>query len=200
MSTDIKIKKGLNIKLKGVANQEISTANRSKTFAIDPSNFHGIVPKLSLKEGDKVNVGDTVFYAKKDEKIKFVSPVSGVIKEIVRGAKRKILTVKITADQKDSYVDFGAKTPSKLAGPQVKESLLESGCWPMIKQRPYDVVANPADSPKAIFISAYATAPLTASHQVVLEDKAKEFQTGIDALGKLTEGKVHLSVGASETF
>ena len=200
MSTDIKIKKGLNIKLKGVANQEISTANRSKTFAIDPLNFHGVIPKVSVKEGDKVKVGDTVFYAKNNEKMKFVSPVSGEIKEIVRGAKRKILSVKITADEKDSYVDFGVKTPSKLAGPQIKESLLESGCWPMIKQRPYDVVADPADAPKAIFISAYATAPLAASFKVILEGKEKEFQTGIDALGKLTEGKVHLSVGASDTY
>ncbi len=200
MSTDIKIKKGLNIKLKGVANQEISTANRSKTFAIDPSNFHGTVPKLSVKEGDKVSVGDPVFHAKNNEKIKFVSPVSGVIKEIVRGAKRKILSVKITADQKDSYVDFGVKTPNKLAAPQVKEALMESGCWPMIKQRPYDVVANPEDAPKAIFISAYATAPLSASYGVTLDGKEKEFQTGIDALGKLTEGKVHLSVGAGDTF
>jgi len=200
MSTDIKIKKGLNIKLKGVANQEISTANRSKTFAIDPSNFHGTVPKLSVKEGDKVSVGDPVFHAKNNEKIKFVSPVSGVIKEIVRGAKRKILSVKITADQKDSYVDFGVKTPNKLAAPQVKEALMESGCWPMIKQRPYDVVANPEDAPKAIFISAYATAPLSASYGVTLEGKENEFQTGIDALGKLTEGKVHLSVGAGDTF
>ena len=200
MSTDIKIKKGLNIKLKGAATQEISTANRSKTFAIDPLNFHGVLPKISVKEGDKVKVGDTVYYAKNNEKMKFVSPVSGVIKEIVRGAKRKILSVKITADEKDSYVDFGVKTPSKLAGPQIKESLLESGCWPMIKQRPYDVVANPADSPKAIFISAYATAPLAASYKMILEGKEKEFQTGIDALGKLTEGKVHLSVGDSDTY
>ena len=200
MSTDIKIKKGLNIKLKGVANKEISTANRSKTFAIDPINFHGVLPKLAVKEGDKVNVGDTVYYAKNNEQIKFVAPVSGVIKEVIRGAKRKILSIKITADQKDSYVDFGVKTPSKLAGPQVKESLLESGCWPMIRQRPYDVVANPADTPKAIFISAYDTAPLTASHKLILEGKEKEFQTGIDALSKLTEGKVHLSVGASDTY
>ncbi len=200
MSTDIKIKKGLNIKLKGEANQEISTANRSKTFAIRPPEFHGVLPKLAVKEGDKVKVGDTVFYAKSNDQMKFASPVSGVVKEIVRGAKRKLLAIKISADEKDSYVDFGAKTPSKLAGPQVKESLLESGCWPMIKQRPYDVVANPEDSPKAIFISAFATAPLAASHSVALEGREKEFQAGIDALSKLTEGKVHLSVGASESL
>ena len=200
MSTDIKIKKGLNIKLKGVANHVISTANRSKTFAINPPEFHGILPKLAVKAGDKVKVGDTVFYAKSNDQMKFVSPVSGEIKEVVRGAKRKILSIKISADEKDTFVDFGAKTPGKLAGPQVKESLLESGCWPMIKQRPYDVVANPEDSPRDIFISAYATAPLAASHSVALEGREKEFQAGIDALSKLTEGKIHLSVGASESF
>ena len=200
MSTDIKIKKGLNIKLKGEANQVISTANRSKTFAINPPEFHGILPKLAVKEGDRVKVGDTVFYAKSNDQMKFASPVSGEVKEIVRGAKRKMLSIKISADDKDTYVDFGAKKPSKLAGPQVKEALLESGCWPMIQQRPYDMVANPDDSPKAIFISAYATAPLAASHSVALEGREKEFQAGIDALSKLTEGKVHLSVGASESF
>ena len=200
MSTDIKIKKGLNIKLKGGATHEISTANRSKTFAVNPSEFHGIVPKLAVKAGDKVKVGDTVFFSKSNEKIKFSSPVSGEVTEIVRGAKRKLLSIKISADDKDTYVDFGAKTPSKLAGPQIKESLLESGCWPMIKQRPYDVVANPSDSPKAIFISAYSTAPLAASHVVTLEGRKKQFQAGIDALSNLTEGKVHLSVGASESF
>jgi Na+-transporting NADH:ubiquinone oxidoreductase subunit A len=200
MSTDIKFKKGLTIKLKGVANPQISSANRSKIFAINPTDFHGIIPKMSVKIGDKVKVGDVVFYSKQNEQIKFTSPVSGEIKDIVRGAKRKILSVKITADASDTFVDFGVKTPGKLAAPQVKESLLQSGCWPMIKQRPYDVIANPSDSPKSIFISAYATAPLAASHLVTLKGREKAFQAGIDALSKLTEGKVHLSVGASDSF
>ena len=200
MSTDIKFKKGLTIKLKGVANPQISSANRSKTFAINPTDFHGIIPKMSVKAGDKVNVGDVVFYSKQDEQIKFTSPVSGEIKDIVRGAKRKILSIKINADASDTFTDFGVKTPVKLAAPQVKESLLQSGCWPMIKQRPYDIIANPSDNPKSIFISAYATAPLAASHLVTLQGREKAFQAGIDALSKLTEGKVHLSVGASDSF
>ncbi len=200
MSTDIKFKKGLTIKLKGVANPQISSANRSKTFAINPTDFHGIIPKMSVKAGDKVNVGDVVFYSKQDEQIKFTSPVSGEIKDIVRGAKRKILSIKINADASDTFTDFGVKTPVKLAAPQVKESLLQSGCWPMIKQRPYDIIANPSDNPKSIFISAYATAPLAASHLVTLQGREKAFQAGIDALSKLTEGKVHLSVGTSDSF
>ena len=200
MSTDINIKKGLNIKLKGRAQQKLSSINRSKIFAIDPSNFHGITPKMVVKVGDKVQVGDSVFYAKQNEQIKFTSPVSGVIKEIVRGAKRKILSIKITADKSDSFKDFGVITPSNLEANQVKELLLESGCWTFINQRPYDIIANPSDSPKSIFISAYETAPLAASHVYALTGKEKEFQTGIDVLSKLTEGKVHLSVGDSNSF
>jgi len=156
---------------------------------------------MALKVGDKVQVGDTVFYSKNQVQIKFTSPVSGEIKEIVRGAKRKILSVIIAADKEDSYKDFGIKTPNDLLAPQVKEMLLESGCWPFIKQRPYDIIANPEDIPKAIFISAYATAPLAASHEFVLEGREKDFQAGIDALSKLTDGKVHLSVdGNSSSF
>ena len=200
MSTDINIKKGLNIKLKGRAQQKLTSINRSKIFAIDPSNFHGITPKMVVKVGDKVQVGDSVFYAKQNEQIKFTSPVSGVIKEIVRGAKRKILSIKITADKSDSFKDFGVITPSNLEANQVKELLLESGCWTFINQRPYDIIANPSDSPKSIFISAYETAPLAASHVYALTGKEKEFQTGIDVLSKLTEGKVHLSVGDSNSF
>lgn len=201
MSTDIVIKKGLTIKLKGVAQNKVSSVNRSKIFAVNPTHFHGISPKMALKVGDKVKVGDVIFYAKQQEQIKFTSPVSGEIKEIVRGAKRKILSIKITADSSDIYKDFGVKTPSNLVAPQVKELLLESGCWAFIKQRPYDVIANPDDTPKAIFISAYATAPLAASHVFTLEGREKEFQAGIDVLSKLTEGKIHLSIeGKSASF
>ncbi len=194
MSTDIRINKGLSIKLKGVAALQLSASVRSKIFALNPPDFHGIMPKMSVKVGDKVKVGDEVFHEKSNDQVKFVSPVSGEIKEIQRGAKRRILSIKISADAKDSFKDFGAKTPGNLAGPQVKEALLESGCWPMIRQRPYDVIADPADSPKAIFVSAVATAPLAASHEFVLQGREKEFQAGIDALSKLTEGDVHLSV------
>ena len=194
MSTDIKIKKGLNIKLKGVAQNKVSSLTRSKLFAINPPHFHGITPKMSLKVGEKVKVGDTVFYSKHQEKIKFTSPVSGEIKEIIRGPKRVILSIQILADKSDTFKDFEIKTTSKLTSPQIKDVLLESGCWAFLKQRPYDVIADPDDTPKAIFISAVATAPLAASYKITLNDREKEFQAGIDALTKLTDGEVHLSV------
>ena len=195
MSTDIIIKKGLNIKLKGVAQNKASTVTRSKIFAINPQHFHGITPKMILKVGDKVNVGDTVFYSKQQESIKFTAPVSGEIKEIVRGPRRIILSVQIIADKSDTFKDFGIKTPAKQAAPQIREALLESGCWAFIKQRPYDVIADPNDSPKSIFISAVATAPLAAAYDITLNGREKEFQAGIDVLSKLTEGNIHLSVG-----
>jgi Na+-transporting NADH:ubiquinone oxidoreductase subunit A len=194
MSTDIRIKKGLDIKLKGKAKLETATASRSKTFTVYPDDFHAIKPKLLVKIGDKVQVGDALFYNKDYDAMKFVSPVSGEIKEIVRGAKRKILEIQISADQKDTFKDFGVKTPSNLAEPQVKQSLLESGCWTFVKQRPYDIIANPEKKPKAIFISGFDSSPLASNIPFSLKGKEEFFQAGIDALSKLTSGKVHLSV------
>ncbi|WP_224483606.1 Na(+)-translocating NADH-quinone reductase subunit A [Robertkochia aurantiaca] len=194
MSNDIKIRRGLDIKLKGVAEKKISEAPRSKNYAIKPTDFHYVTPKMVLKEGAQVKAGDTIFFSKYSDRVKFSAPVSGTLKEIRRGAKRRILEVIIEADAQDDFVDFGKKDPAKMNVEEIKEHLLESGCWPFIKQRPYDIVANPADSPKAIFISALNTAPLTADVEFLLKDRQADFQTGIDAISKLTEGKTHLSV------
>ena len=194
MSTDIKIKKGLTIKLKGVASKELASASRSDIFTIYPTDFSGIKPKLAVKVGDKILAGDALFFNKSNEDMKFVSSVSGEIKEIIRGEKRKILAITIQADTLDTYKDFGKKTPDNLTGIQVKQYLLESGCWAFINQRPYDTLANPNDEPKAIFISGFDTAPLAADTSFALQGKEEAFQTGINALLRLTKGKVHLSV------
>ena len=194
MSTDIKIKKGLTIKLKGTASKEIETASRSQNFTIYPTDFHGITPKLAVKVGAKLLAGDVLFYSKSNEELKFTSPVSGELIDIIRGAKRKILALTIKADATDTYKDFGKKTASNLTSVQIKQALLESGCWAFINQRPYDTLANPSDTPKAIFVSGFDTAPLAADTAVTLQGKEEAFQAGIDALAQLTEGKVHLSV------
>ncbi|MCM5664189.1 Na(+)-translocating NADH-quinone reductase subunit A [Galbibacter mesophilus] len=197
MSNDIKIRKGLDIKLKGEAEKLVSDAPRSKTFAIKPTDFHGVTPKVIVKEGESVKAGDIIFYSKYSEKVKFASPVSGTLKEVKRGAKRKILEVIIEADSADTYKEFGKKDVGAMSAEEVKQHLLESGCWPFIKQRPYDIVANPDDAPKAIFISALATAPLAADVEFLLGKRKDEFQLGIDAISKLTSGKTHLSVDKS---
>ncbi|MBN4070278.1 Na(+)-translocating NADH-quinone reductase subunit A [Olleya sp. AH-315-F22] len=195
MSNDIKIKKGLDIKLKGEAEKAIEKAIVSNFYTIRPEDFHGVIPKLIAKEGAKLKAGETVFYDKANEDVKFVSPVSGEILEVVRGEKRKILAIKIQANKEQTYLDNGKIDPNSASSEEIKKQLLASGCWPFIKQRPYDVIANPNNSPKAIFISGYASAPLAADLDFTLKGKETELQAAITALGKLTVGQVHISVG-----
>ena len=195
MSKDIKIKKGLNIRLKGEAEKTLSKAPRSRTFVIRPSDFHLITPKLVIKEGAKLKAGDVIFYSKTEEKIQFVSPVSGIIQKIERGAKRVITEIVIEADQKDDYLDHGVASIVSMDGNEIKNHLLATGCWPFIKQRPYDIIANPDVKPKAIFVSAFSTAPLAADFDFTLMGKQKELQAAVSALSKLTDGALNVGVG-----
>ncbi|MDA0177344.1 MULTISPECIES: Na(+)-translocating NADH-quinone reductase subunit A [Mesoflavibacter] len=195
MSNDIKIKKGLDIKLKGEAEKVTENAIVSNFYTIRPEDFHQVIPKLVARVGDKVKAGDTVFYDKANENIKFVSPVSGEIIEIARGEKRRILSIKIQADKEQSYQDFGSLDVNTATAEAIKSRLLESGCWAFVKQRPYDVIAKPNSTPKSIFISAYASAPLAADLDFTLQGKEAELQAAITALSKLTEGNVNVSVG-----
>jgi len=194
MSKDIRIRKGLDIKLVGEAEKVTVEATKSNVYAIKPDDFHGIVPKVIAKQGTEVKAGEPLFHSKTNEKMLFPSPVSGEVVEIIRGAKRKILAFKILADKEQQYTDFGSKDVKAMSGEDIKSHLLSSGCWPFIKQRPYDVIANPEVAPKAIFISAYATAPLAADLEHVLSGKENELQTAITALSKLTEGNLHVSI------
>ncbi|WP_104735579.1 Na(+)-translocating NADH-quinone reductase subunit A [Hanstruepera ponticola] len=195
MSNDIKIKKGLDIKLKGAAEKATENAIISNTCTIRPEDFHGVIPKLIAKVGDKVKAGEPVFYNKDIEAIKFVAPVSGEVVEVIRGERRRIMAVKIQADKEQTYQDNGQFNLDSDDGNAVKTHLLATGCWPFIKQRPYDIIANPERAPKAIFISGYASAPLAADLDYVLQGKEAELQAAITALGKMTEGQVHVSVG-----
>jgi len=198
MSKDIRIRKGLDIKLVGEAEKVTVDATKSNVYAIKPDDFHGIVPKVIAKQGTEVRAGEPLFHSKTNEKMFFPSPVSGEIVEITRGAKRKILAFKILADKEQQYADFGVKDVKAMSGEEIKEHLLSSGCWPFIKQRPYDVIANPEIAPKAIFVSAYGTAPLASDYTYVLSGKEKELQVAITALSKLTAGNVNVSVGKND--
>ncbi len=200
MSKDIRIKRGLSLRLKGEAEKQLVEAPRSKTYAIKPPDFHTVIPKMVVKEGDRVLAGDALFFSKYAEEVIFTSPVSGTVLEIKRGAKRRILEVILEADPSDTYKDFGKLSASSSNPEAVKSRILESGCGAFIIQRPYDIVADPADTPKAIFISAVSTAPLAADLGFVLKDKLAAFQEGIYALQKLTPGKVHLSIDDKTSF
>ncbi len=198
MSNDIKIKKGLDIKLVGEAEKVSESAAKSDYFSIRPEDFHGITPKLIAKEGSKIKAGEPIFYDKSNQEVKFVSPVSGEITEIKRGEKRRILAIKILADKDQKFADYSKFNLDTAKAEDVKSHLLSSGCWPFMKQRPYDVIANPDREPKSIFVSAYASAPLAADFDFVLKGKEAELQAAVTALSKLTKGKVHISIGNKE--
>ena len=195
MSKDIRIKKGLDIKLVGEATLTTNKLPVNGMFALKPQDFHGIIPKLIAKEGAEVKAGESIFYSKSDDRILFPSPVSGKVTEIIRGAKRKIISIKIAADGKQSFKDFGKQDADKMSAEEVKNHLLSSGCWPFVKQRPFDIIANPSQNPKAIFISAYASSPLAANYDYTLAGKEEELQAALTAISKLTTGSVHVSVG-----
>lgn len=197
MSKDIRIKRGLSLRLEGEAEKDLVKAPRSKTYAIKPPDFHALIPKMVVKEGAKILAGDEIFFSKYTKELRFTSPVSGTLKKIKRGEKRKIMEVIIDADPTDTYRDFGKMDAASTDAEAVKERILESGCGAFINQRPYDIVADPKDTPKAIFISAVSTGPLAPDMGFILQDKVAAFQEGINALQKLTPGKVHLGVDAS---
>lgn len=194
MSKTIKLRKGLDIKLVGEADKVKASVDRSASFAIKPPDFHGLVPKMLVKAGDKVKAGTPIFADKYREDLKFVSPVSGEIADVVRGAKRKILEVKITPDADNAYEDLGAVDTANMSGEEVKAYMLKNGLWPFIKMRPLDVIANPDDTPKAIFISGFDSAPLAPDYDFILHGENEVFQRGLYALSKLTEGKIHLTL------
>ena len=194
MSNDIRIRKGLDISLLGSAEKQTKELPLASLYCLKPSDFHLVIPKLVAREGAVVKAGDTIFYDKRDERVLFPSPVSGTITEIVRGERRKILEIRITPDNVQSFQDFGKKNVVDLSAEQIKAHLLQSGCWPFIKQRPYDVIANPNGQPKAIFVSACKTNPLAPDYDYVLKGKEQALQTALTALSKLTTGKVHVSV------
>jgi Na+-transporting NADH:ubiquinone oxidoreductase subunit A len=195
MSEVIKIRKGLTINLAGEAEKTVTEIN-PKCCAIKPTDFVGVFPKLLIQEGDAVKAGSPLFFDKYHEQVKFTSPISGKVKELRRGEKRILLEIVIESDGKDAAVDFGKSDPDKLTREEIIEKMLISGLWPMIRQRPYSVVADPSAKPKAIIISAFDTAPLAPDYDLIVHSNGEAFQAGIDALAKLTEGIVHLNVSA----
>ena len=196
MSNNIYLKKGLDLPINGKAAQNTRKVIVPDVVAVKPTDFRGLVPKLLVREGDKVLAGTPVLADKMSQNILFASPVSGTVAEVVRGEKRKLLEVCIKADEKQEYVDFGAKKVSSLSAEQIKESLLAAGLWPALTQRPYGIIANPETKPKAIFVSAFSTAPLAADTEYALNEQIAHVQTAVDALGKLAGCKVHVCVNA----
>ena len=193
MANVIKLRKGLDITLEGKAEEKKIQLKSNGKFALVPDDFEGVTPKVVVKEGDKVKAGDALFINKQYPEVKFASPVSGTVREVVRGERRKVLCVRVDADEKQEYVDFGKKDVDKMTGEQVINALLEAGIFGYINQLPYAVSTNPSVQPKAIFVSALRDKPLACDFEYEVEGQLADFQTGITALSKIA--KTYLGVG-----
>jgi Na+-transporting NADH:ubiquinone oxidoreductase subunit A len=200
MSEVIKLRKGLNIKLKGSAEKALEKLPTPATVALKPTDFDGLTPKLSVKVDAEVKAGEALFYDKYHPEIVFTAPVGGKVVAVNRGERRKILEVIVETNENAGSAEFKQADPSNLSTEEVKEQILKSGLWPFIKKRPYGIVANPAEQPRAIYISTFDTAPLAPDYNFVMEGQLDTFQTGVDALAKLTEGKVCIGVNAGSVF
>ena len=194
MANVIKLRKGLDINLKGKANFETIRRIDSSEIALVPDSFGGVMPKVIVREGDCVKAGDALFVDKKYPEMKFASPISGTVKAVVRGDRRKVLYVKVKADETQQFVDFGIKDIEKLDGKAIKEALLASGLFSFIQQLPYAVTTTPDTMPKAIFVSAFRDMPLASDFEMELKGNEKDFQTGLTALSKIQKTYLGLSV------
>ncbi len=197
MANVIKLRKGLDVNLKGKAAKEQFQVKKPGVYALMPDDFTGVKPKVVVKESDVVKVGDVLFVDKNHPEVKFVSPVSGKVTMVERGDRRKVLSVRVEADAEQQYVDFGKKSVAQMSADQVKETLLETGLFAFLKQRPYDVVPDPAVAPKAIFVSGFNSMPLAADFEYVLQGREADFQTGLDVLAKMA--KTYLGVSAKQS-
>ena len=192
MSKDISIKNGANLNLKGLASKEFGVAKKSSTYALNPDDFFALNPRMLVKEGEKVLKGQPIFHDKNDESIKIVSPVCGKVKEILRGAKRKILYVIIQKEGEDA-VKFNIPALSKISKENIIKFLVESGSLSFIKQRPYNVIARPNKLPKSIFVSTHSTAPYSADYSFIMTKRMDELQLGIDVMSKLIDKPINFS-------
>ena len=196
MSKTIKLRKGLNISMIGKADPVLEQAATSEVYALKPGDFPGMMPRLSVKPGQAVKAGEPLFYDKYNPDVVFVAPAGGTVTSVIRGERRRILEVQVAADDTVGSVDFGKSDPLTLNGQEVKTLLLKSGLWPFLVRRPYGTIARIDETPKRIFISCFDTAPLAPDYNFIIKDQEATFQTGVNALSRLTPGKVHLGLPA----
>jgi Na+-transporting NADH:ubiquinone oxidoreductase subunit A len=198
MSKHFKFKRGLDIRLKGSAKAVLKDAPLPATVALKPTDFLRLTPKLSVKADTQVKAGDALFFDKYHPEILFTSPVSGTVKAINRGERRRILEVVVEPDGKNEFRTFSVADPLTLSRNEISRLLLESGLWPFIKQRPYGILAKPEVTPRHIFISGFDSSPLAPDYEFIFKNDQAALQTGINALNKLTDGSVFLGISPKQ--
>ncbi len=199
MSKVIKLRKGLDIHLLGTAERVLTKSTDAADYALVPDHYQGVIPKLLVKAGDPVKAGTPLFFDKEHPEVLFTSPVSGTVSAINRGDKRKIESIVVVPDGAGESETFDVKGQADLSADQLKELLLRSGLWPMLIQRPFGIIARTDTTPKTIFVSGIDTAPLAPDLNFLVQDQGEQLIAGLEALKKLTPGKVHLTVGVDTT-
>ncbi len=196
MGKPIKVRRGLNIPLKGDAEKQIIDVSPGKLYALKPTDFHGIRPKVVAKPDTAVKVGTSVYYDKFHPEVQFCSPVSGIVKEIVRGEKRKLLEIIIESDGKQEPETYEISDYQKSESVDIIKTLLQTGFWPMISQRPYGVIADPETKPDFVFVSTFDSAPLAPDFNFILENMQEELEGGMKVLYKITGKEINLGLNA----
>ena len=196
MANLIKLRKGLDINLKGKAAAEVVAVKEPGFYSLVPDDFTGVTPKVVVKEQEYVMAGGPLFIDKNHPEVKFVSPVSGVVTSVERGARRKVMNIVVEAAAEQDFEEFGKKDVASMNGEAVKEALLNAGMFAFIRQRPYDVIADPTVAPRAIFVSAFDSNPLAPDFEIALKGEENNFQTGLDALAKVA--KTYLSISVNQ--
>lgn len=199
MSKVIKLRKGLDINLLGTAERVLAKGGEAASYALVPDHYRGVTPKLLVKVGDKVKAGSPLFFSKEHPEVLFTSPVGGEVSAVNRGDKRKILSIVVTPDGQNQSEHFDVCPIPELTRERVKETMLHAGFWPMLIQRPFGIIAKTDATPKSIFISGLDTAPLAPDLNFLVQDQGEHIIAGLEALKKLTDGKVHLTVGTDTT-
>ena len=199
MPNIITIKKGLTLNLKGKAPEEqLAPVAAASSYAVVPEDYVGFVPKVIVQPGVRVLAGEALLAHKAHPELKLTSPVSGEVVAVHRGEKRKVLSVEVRPEATIEYKEYATADALSMERSQLLSLLLESGMFSFFKQRPYDRIANPQDTPRDIFVTANLTAPLAPKFAYLVKGREDELQLALDALTRLTPGKVYLGVGTGE--
>lgn len=192
-----KLSRGYDIKLLGKAKDSFLSAGQPTLYAMKPTDVYGIgpIPKLTVDIGSEVLAGDPVFFDKAHPGVQFCSPVSGEVVEVRRGERRSITEVVILADSDIEFRKHDVPSLGSATREDLIKTMCDAGAWVLIKQRPFNVLADPEVTPRDIFISCWDTAPLAADQNKVIEGREAAFQAGLNVLARLTDGDVHLGVG-----
>ena len=170
--------------MEGRAACQTTDARAVGTYAVKPTDYVGLVPRLLVGEGNRVRRGDALVCDKHDERIRLTSPVDGVVKAVVRGEKRLLQAVVVERESETEVRQYDTM--------DVKEAMLQSGLWSKMLQRPFGTIASPDDRPKSIVVSAFDSAPLAPEYDYVMQGREQDFCQGLSALASLTDGVLHV--------